>query len=315
MMTLVLGCAGEGARATTEALPCGPSEGNAAMFEALSPSCAGCHGAGASRPFFASVVAFEDLLAYDERYVVAGDPEASALVAMLEGRGTGAYPQMPLAGDDFATLAARGETAIGMDAIRAWITSLPPPDPSRSGPDREAVATRRLSADEVINAIEVALGQAPSAGVPPLLRVDGMAPLSPDSPSGIDYNDGQRRQVYLMLGGPSYLQQRPPEGAWSPSSLLTLTQLAQGACSLAVERSEPLFFVHATRDARLPEAEPDVRRNLEHLYRRFLHTPPDAAEIDALFTQVYAPAEATSPRAAWTDVCTALIRDPLFVTF
>lgn len=310
------GCGSEApAGAASEPLPCAPAEGNARIFAALTPTCGPCHGDGAARPFFASVLGFEDLLVYDTRYVIPGDPDGSALVAMLEGRGTGAYPQMPLGGDDFATRASRGETEIGMEEIRAWIADLPLPSATRSGPDPSAISTRRLTADEVINAIEVALGQEPNGGVPPLLEVDGVPPLSPDSPRGIDYRDRQRRQTYLMLGGPSYLAQRVPEETWSPSSLLTLTQIAQGACRLAVDREEPLFFAHVARTATLPEAEADVRRNLAHLYHRFLHERPSDEEVDALFTQVFAPAAATSTRVAWVEVCTSLVRDPLFITF
>lgn len=310
----VAGC--DGARtAGQEMSSCDPGGGNAAMFTALAGSCASCHGPGTARPFFASVTSFEDLLVYDTRYVVPGDPERSALVALLEGRGTGAYAQMPLAGDAFATLAARGETAVGMSEIRSWITALPPPDLSRSGPDPEAVTIRRLSADEYINALEVALGQDPNGGVPPLLNTEGLAPLAPDSPTGIDYQDSGRRQTYLMLGGPSYLGQRPPDTNWGPSGLLAVTQLAQGACVRAVERTEPTFFVHVTSTARLPEAEADVRENLAYLYSRFLHTPAEADEIDALYREVYVPAESVSPRVAWVQVCTALARDPLFITF
>ena len=80
------------------ALPAGPGGGgggpgggpelcaesdNDAMRLRMAPTCAPCHGEGASRPFFASVTAFEDLLVYNPRYVVRGDPDASELVALL----------------------------------------------------------------------------------------------------------------------------------------------------------------------------------------------------------------------------------------
>lgn len=167
--------------------PCAANE-NDAMRLRLAPTCEGCHGAGASQPFFASLAAFEDLLVYDARYVTRGDPDTSPLIALLEGRGTGAYVQMPLGSDAFAVRAARGETAVSMQEVRDWIRDLPPPDPSRSGPDPGASSTRRLSAHEAINALEVALGQAPNGGVPPLIQADGVTPLAPDSPVGIDYS-------------------------------------------------------------------------------------------------------------------------------
>jgi mono/diheme cytochrome c family protein len=295
-------------------LPCAESATDGIRL-GLEPHCVGCHGPGSSRPFFASLRAFEDLIAYDTRYVVRGDPDASVLVSLLEGTATGAYPQMPLAGDAFAVLASSGATTIGMDEIRAWIRDLPPPPASRVGASADAANIRRLSTEEIIRAMQVALDQEPTGGVPPLLQLDGVAPLAPDSPRYVDYQDGGRIQTYLMLGGASYLTQRPPEPDWSPSSLLALTQIAQGACSRAVDVNSAAIFEHTTATARLPAAEADVRANIAYLYRRFLHVPPTDAELEVIFDEVYAPAEATSPRSAWVQVCTTLMRDPLFITF
>lgn len=281
----------------------------------LAPQCEACHGARAGRPFFENLAAFEDLLVYNPAFVVRGDPDRSPLVAMLEGRATGAYRQMPLGGDPFATRASRGETRVSMDELREWIRTLPPPDPARQGPDPGAITTRRLSADETINALAIALGQPANGGVPPLLALDGPQPLSPDSPAGVDYQDALRRDTYLMLGGPSYLAQRRPEPTWSPGSLLTLTQLAQGICSRAAAMNNAQLFKFAMASERLPMAEANVRRNIAYLYERFLHEPAPMAAVDALFTRVYQPAESTSTRVAWTQVCVALARDPLFITF
>lgn len=116
-----------------------------------------------------------------------------------------------------------------------------------------------------------------------------------------------------MLGGESYLRQRMPEEAWSPSSLLAYTQLAQAACATAIDARREVLFAHVTPTAALPDAEPMVRANIEYLYRRFLHEEPTADDVEALFSRVYAPA--TSPRDGWVQVCTALARDPLFITF
>lgn len=295
-----------------ELAACAESDNDAIRLR-LGTTCAPCHGEGASRPFFASLTAFEDLLAYDPRYVTRGDPDASQLVALLEGRGTGAYMQMPLGAESFSAIAARGATDITMDEVRAWITELSPPDPARSGPDPDAPAIRRLSADEIINALEVALGQEPNAGEPPLLRVNGPTPLAPDSPEGLGYGDVDRKQTYLMLGGPAYLQQRMPEPTWSPSSLLTLTQIAQGACAAAVDARAEAIFVHATPSDALPDAEAAIRENVAYLHERFLHEEPSDEAVDALMTRVFAPA--ARPRDGWVQVCTALARDPLFITF
>jgi hypothetical protein len=296
-------------------LPCAEGE-NDAMRLRLAPTCIACHDAGATRPFFANVIAFEDLLVYDTRYVVPGDPDASVLVALLEGTSTGAFAQMPPIGDAFAAQAGRGETDVTMDEIREWIRTLPPAPARTSGPDLAAATTRRLRADEVIKAMQVALGQEPSGGHPPLLAVDGTRPEAADAPvTASSYGRGERVQMYLMLGGPSYLRLRPPEETWTPSSLITLSQIAQGACSAAVDASAPALFEHATPASRLAADEPAIRANIAYLYERFLEVEPDEAAVEEMLTRVYAPAEAIEPRSAWVQVCTHLVRHPLFITF
>src|SRR5262249_35093105 len=55
------------------------------VFRALTPSCEGCHGAGANIPSFSSLAAFENLVVYNPAIVTIGSPEASELVRLLEG--------------------------------------------------------------------------------------------------------------------------------------------------------------------------------------------------------------------------------------
>jgi mono/diheme cytochrome c family protein len=42
--------------------------------QGLEVTCGGCHGPNTNRPFFADLRAFEQLIAYDTRYVVRGSP-------------------------------------------------------------------------------------------------------------------------------------------------------------------------------------------------------------------------------------------------
>ena len=114
--------------------PCATNDIDAMRLR-LAPVCAACHAEGASSPFFATLSAFEDLLIYNPRFVVRGDPDASPLMALLEGRGAGTYTQMPLSGDSFATRSERGETNVTMEELRVWIRDLPPPSNTRAGPD------------------------------------------------------------------------------------------------------------------------------------------------------------------------------------
>ena len=122
---------------------------NDAIRLALAPACKACHDTGSNRPIFASLEAFENLLVYNRAVVVPGDPTKGSLIPLLEGKATGSYTQMPLTGEPFAKLASAGTTKISMEALKAWITTLPPPDPIRSGPHRDSATTRRLRVVEL----------------------------------------------------------------------------------------------------------------------------------------------------------------------
>ncbi len=310
-------CDGEGLDSGRQAQALAPSCAQSPNDEIrllLATTCAACHSAGATSPFFATLTAFEDLLAYNPRFVVRGDPDASPLVALLEGRGTGTYAQMPLSGDAFSARADRGETAISMEEVRTWIRDLPERTSEGNGIDMTAPVARRLEAGEWLKAVQVALGQEPTGGIPPLLA-GPIRPLSPDSPITIDYNDGNRRQVYQMLGGASYLRQRMPEPGWSPSSLLALTQAAQGACRHAVDNDAPLLFQEATLADTSDEAPEAIQANIAALYDHFLQDEAAPEDLRSLYEDIFLPAEAAGTAAAWTQVCTALVRDPLFITF
>src|SRR5689334_11156682 len=63
---------------------------NQAVFDALYPTCVGCHLSGA-RGYFASIEAFESLLAYNTKDVVPGKPEESELIRLITGKGTRAF--------------------------------------------------------------------------------------------------------------------------------------------------------------------------------------------------------------------------------
>jgi hypothetical protein len=312
------GAAGNGAGGASGASGSGPTcaeSPNDAVRLALAPSCEGCHSATSGKPFFASLASFEATLAYNEAYVVRGKPDESRLVALLEGTATGTYQRMPLGNQSFADLAQKGQTKISVEQIRAWITALPAQGSESRAPDPTAVSTRRLRADELLKAVQIALGY-PTAtgGVPPLLG-GSMQPLSPDSPKTIDYNDDGRRESYKMLGGPSYMDGRPPEKSWSPSSLAVVTQIATRECTRAVKDKSPVFFKFATPADTLPAGAAAVNANVAYLHRRFLGLTATPDDTKALVDQVFVPASARGAEVAWVEVCAALIRHPHFVTF
>jgi hypothetical protein len=88
---LAAACSGKSGTDSTAEPQCeGPTVGehaqNQAVFDALKPTCEGCHSTGA-RGYFASLTAFESLVVYEPKEVVPGKPDESQLILVLEGKG------------------------------------------------------------------------------------------------------------------------------------------------------------------------------------------------------------------------------------
>jgi len=56
-----------------------PPGSNLDIYTRLRPTCVGCHAQGTTKPLFASLVSFENLVVYNESYVVPGSPDTSEL--------------------------------------------------------------------------------------------------------------------------------------------------------------------------------------------------------------------------------------------
>jgi hypothetical protein len=284
----------------------------------LEPTCGSCHQATSGKPFFASLAAFEDLLVYDVKYIEKGKPDSGLFIELLEGRARGAYAQMPTAGPAFAALAEQGKTKINVAAIKAWIRDLPPLDASRSGPNISAATSRRLHADEFARALSQTLGFPVAAALEPPSIGGPLNLLSPDAPifhpkDAYDY--GPYMTLYQLLGGAHTLAGTAAEKTWTSGSMTAVTQLASSACQNAVAAKTPKLFKHAAPSMTLATNASEIKKNLAQLVRDFLHTPTDEAFNTRLLEQVYAPLEAKSTEAAWTGVCSVLVRDPRFLTF
>jgi len=109
-------------------LPDGPIPlTNETAYTGLSALCLGCHAAGALG-FFATLSDFETSIVGDTKYVVPGDPDASAFLGLLEG-GSSLAPnsggQMPPdPNSTFAQQAANGATTITMEQLENWIEAM-----------------------------------------------------------------------------------------------------------------------------------------------------------------------------------------------
>ncbi len=308
----------------------GPTAGpdNADVFSRLVPTCAGCHQAG-SRPYFASLSAFEVGLVGDRRFVVPGEPDDSELIHLLEGNGSRDFTQMPPAGASFVGLEAAGHTLITIAELRQWIVAMgtPPPPPPPTAPV-DGVLVRRLTAEQIVRALydhlgledadfwntELSFGFYPAVGYG---RADQYPVRSPDEPPGWGTNSPIRRpsiERFLALGGPDFGQQRARSQDVTATFLHTLGQTAQAHCRKAVTKTGNDAVLHHVSLADTDAAS--VRGNIEYLHLKLLGEPADATQVDALHQDIFAVYEAAADTtAAWTAVCAALIRDPRWFTY
>lgn len=340
LISLILGlglsaCALEGAPQETtqrpaprqqslDPVPCIQGEHDAIRVK-LAPSCAGCHGPGTSAPFFASAEAFESLIVRNPRFVIPGDPDGSELIRLLEGVGTGAFKQMPTAGEPYAKLPA-DQQKISMSELRQWITDLTLAQASTT-PNPDAPTTRRLGAEEIMGSMLAQLGLDPEVdfyqGISknfdsPTRTLKGSMPLYPPTAvPGLHYaahktSTGQR---WSALGGANWLNRQPKSYEISPSFLQTITQLSQAWCSMAIKKPDnAALFKHTTPKATSAEASAQIQQNIEHLHLRMLGLPATQADTTKIYQEVFLAHEPKGVDVAWVAVCSYFIRHPLWLS-
>ena len=322
----------EGPRAASRGAAIEESAGQRAsnqdVMTRLSPSCAACHGDGTNKPFFASLDAFETLLVFNSRYVVAGQPDQSELLRLLAGQGTGAFKQMPLSGDPFAALAASGQAKITMAELGAWITGLKAPGaPSAAGSG--GVVMRRLTAEQITRSLFTQLGlddgdfwSINPDGAPREANVTLYPARSPDAlpfdPGAIGHSDSPRAAWtrFEELGGPDWWGRGPRRQDISPTFTQSLVQTAQAWCAVAVAKpNNAVFFRDAAPGDTSAGAEASIRKNIGSLYLTMIGEVPQASDVDLLFTSIFLPYEKQSTALAWTATCAALVRHPLWLSY
>ncbi len=313
----------------TDTTPCGgptPEEraANQKIFDGLAPTCEGCHASG-SRGYFASIEAFESLVVYEPKLVVPGSPDGSELVRVLEGNGTRAFEQMPIAGPNFAELAADGQTTITMAEIRAWVTTLEARaiDPL---PALEARRVTRIGADDVVRALYQQLGLSdedffiPGSNYSIVHKSTGQSdekyPISsPDTdPAPIEDLPVER---FASLGGGSAALQLKADGTVAPSFVGTLSQVAQRWCAIAIDKPNNAALLPAGTSATTGSADADaVKTVLRHWFLHFHAVVASDLEVDGLFESVFLPLEAdTDARTAYVGTCSYFIRHPHWVFY
>ena len=154
-----------GARAGAEAAE---PWSNRAIYEGLKPSCAPCHSAGQTLPYFESLGQFERLIVMDPAWVRAGSPDESELIKLLSGSSLGRYTQMPPSAsyrDQLSSLTEQRPAAPSIEALEAWIAEMDPTEPFNPTEEEQRCASlparrplARLSRVEYQRAIEALLG-------------------------------------------------------------------------------------------------------------------------------------------------------------
>jgi hypothetical protein len=306
---------------------CAPVSRNDEVRLALAGACAGCHLTG-SLPYWASLEAFEAGLVDDPRFVTPGDPDGSRLLQLIKATASGTFTQMP-PGETYASLLERGRATLSIAELEAWVRALPPTGsrPAEPSPDRFTV--RRLSAEEMVVSAMAQLGLTLED------FVDTSSPRWRDEAftvrggrffiwpkdwapgiSGQYVSDSRTVERYEALGGMARLDNRGRDTTLGPAAVQTLVQMSQAWCQRAVDKpGNTAVLRHVTLADRSATKAADIKRNLSALHLRMLSEPASEAAVDALYTKVYLPAEASSTRAAWTAVCASFMRHPQWLSF
>jgi hypothetical protein len=296
---------------------------NADIYARLKPACISCHKGTDAKPFFETLNHFETLVVYAEGgglplYVVGGSPQDSELLRLLLGTGTGPNKQMPQQGETFATLATQGKTLVTIAQIEEWITHLPAKS-VMPGPTVPASAVRRKTAEQIATTLKSHLGLTDadffSAGdYPRQLRaeLDAYALRSPDA---VEKSPDSATGYFGSLGGPDWLNQKPRNQAISANFSQAYIAVSQSWCRKGAQKSSnPAFYVAATPSDTLANNRGAIEKNIEALYLAWLGEPASAAERDDLVA-LYADFESAGAVTAWAAVCSAMVRDPLWLTY
>jgi len=277
------------------------------VYDGLSPSCVTCHGAGTARPYFSSRTAFDTLIASRSEWVVPGQPAQSALLTLLRGQRPPPYTQMPLGGDPFVTMAEQGRTSISLAELECWIGGLTAtPTIAAAGP---LPVARRLSAEQMIQSLVVQLGVDPAR-----FSANEYGVQSPNDVPQLDPYHQQNSNFHL-LGGPQWMTWLKRSSQVDSALVQLWVNLSQRACRAAVGAAmNNVIFTAATSSDGSADQPQKIRDNISNLSWRLLAIRPTPSELDDYF-QLFVAYESTSRSTAWTAVCSAMLRDPLWLSW
>lgn len=305
----------------------GPTVGehaqNQVVFDALKPTCEGCHSTG-SRGYFASLHAFESLIVYEPKEVVPGKPDESQLILVLEGKGTRAFTQMPPSGPTFADIAAKGGAPLTMVQIRDWVTKLQARAQDKL-PSIEARRITRLGAADVQRALYQQLGltdddffvPASNYSIPhKTSQDDNNYPLTSADSIPPPY-EGLPVERFASLGGGAPMVQQKADSTVSPSFVGTMTQVSQRWCAKALAKSPNAALVPAGASITTGSTDPAaVKSLLRAWFLHFLSIDASPAEVDQVYEGVFVPLEAgKDARTGYVGACSYFIRHPDWIFY
>jgi hypothetical protein len=295
---------------------------NQDVYNRLKPTCMGCHTID-QRPFFADESSFENLIVYNLTWVHPQDPDNSDLLHLFDATlGTEQMPPLPSA--PFATLDANHQTQISMAELRQWIRTLGPQSATPFDPvdlHRKSTAQIEQSLYDQLGLTEADFFNASTQGGV-TYRVDANAgdAYAIRSVDLTPYSDpfGQGGSLYAALGGAYWLDGRLNRDDVTTNALQALVPISQAWCRKAVTKTGNTAVLNRAtlNDATSTTAgEAAIRANIGYLYFRMLGEPAPSAEIDDLENNVFKPYEPKGAAVAWTAVCAALVRDPLWILY
>jgi hypothetical protein len=286
---------------------------NEKVYLDLKPSCEGCHSSG-SRAYFTSLKAFETLLVYDGKYVVAGDPEGSELVKLLEGTSSLGGGKMPTTGEPFAKSAGTQR----MENIRAWIKNLRAASkPVAANPNLNTL--RRLSAEKIRSSLYAQLGLTWDDFFTPLMTYDVVS-------LGLDKNEGnyaigsaddplrpgsdlQVRRFTALGGADRFGALRQDSSPSSPNFVNMLTNVSQAWCRLALAKQDNTQLFSSGIPAKSDKVE--TSKVIARWFTHFHATKPQAERVSDVYDFVFQPLETeTDTTTAYVGVCSYMIRHP-----
>ncbi len=291
------------------------------VYTRLLPTCGGCHTV-TQRPYFESLATFQRLLVDDRSWIVPGHPESSPLLRLMDGTGPKPMP-LPPAGP-FTTLERQGLTQISFAELEAWVRSL---QGTTTPPALDPPRLRRKSVTQLLRALKDQLGLVDADLYRPVTVTNPLPGTNPTmygvtsdlyaarSPHALPEPEPELAALYSALGGADPLAGTPSNLAITSSYALTITHLSQAWCRAAVTKpNNATFFMRASPTETSATGATNIKANLRDLSFKMLGEPPTQAEVDDLFS-VFQAYESKGLPTAWTAVCAALVRDPLWLLY